>query len=336
VWSAGAEAQIGYSDVNLAIPLERRDGEPAAAYDPKDTTSSFRGSVWYPDYAAWSSIAANLDPRLRATLGLRADAFGRSGEVTLQPRGELQLKLSDELSSRLGAGAYSRPPEFQSEFLQSDLKSEHASQLTWGLEYTPILGVRVQGSLYYTDRTQLITHNADDSLGNSGRGTSKGAELLAMIHGGAWFGWFGYSYSRSVRVDTPDGATRLFDYDQPHSLNAAASWKRGRWQLGGRFQLYSGLPITPVTSAEFDSDRNLHLPISGAVNSERAPIHHELDIRVDYAWKWGPADMLMFLDVQNVYLDRSVVTYFYSYDYTQRSAFESLPLLPSAGLRATL
>jgi len=157
-----------------------------------------------------------------------------------------------------------------------------------------------------------------------------------MIHGGSWFGWLGYSYSNSVRVDEPGGPTRLFDYDQPHSLNVAASWKHGRWQLGSRFSLYSGLPYTPVVGAEFDSDRNLHIPTPGDANSARAPLHHELDIRVDYAWKWGPAAMLAYLDIQNVYLNRSIVTYFYSYDYSQKSAFESLPLIPSAGLRAVL
>ena len=31
--------------------------------------------------------------------------------------------------------------------------------------------------------------------------------------------------------------------------NAAASWKHGRWTLGGRFQLYSGLPYTPTTGS---------------------------------------------------------------------------------------
>jgi hypothetical protein len=91
-----------------------------------------------------------------------------------------------------------------------------------------------------------------------------------------------------------------------------------------------------VIGAEFDSDRNLHIPTPGEVNSDRAPMHHQLDVRIDYAWKWGSAEMLAYLDVQNVYLDRSIVTYFYSYDYSQRSAFESLPLLPSAGLRVVL
>jgi hypothetical protein len=74
----------------------------------------------------------------------------------------------------------------------------------------------------------------------------------------------------------------------------------------------------------------------GPTNSARAPVHHEVDLRVDYAWKWGPAAMVAYLDAQNVYFNRSVVTYFYNYDYTQRSAFESIPFIPSAGLRAVL
>ena len=40
-----------------------------------------------------------------------------------------------------------------------------------GLEFVPLLGIRVQGSLYYTDRTALITHNPDGTLGNNGRGS---------------------------------------------------------------------------------------------------------------------------------------------------------------------
>jgi hypothetical protein len=46
--------------------------------------------------------------------------------------------------------------------------------------------------------------------------------------------------------------------------------------------------------------------------------------------------MTGFLDVQNVYLNDSVVTYFYSFDYSQRTAFKSLPLIPSLGLRGVL
>ena len=52
-------------------------------------------------------------------------------------------------------------------------------------------GLRVQGSLYATDRTHLITRVADQ-LGNTGRGTSYGAELFATLHQGPWLGWLSY------------------------------------------------------------------------------------------------------------------------------------------------
>ncbi len=336
-WSSGAEAQVGYSSVDLALPLERREGQPLPPYDPKDTTEHFNGSVWFPDFAAWTSIAANFDPRIRITNGLRLDYFARPDELAVQPRTDIQIKLVDHLTSRFSAGAYRRPPEYQSEFLYKNVKSEHSNQMTMGLEYNPLPGIKVQGSLYYTDRTDLITQEADGTLANNGRGASKGAELLAILHDGkSWLGWISYSYSHSERVDRPGGPTRLFDYDQPHNLNLAASWRHGHWTLGGRFQLYSGLPYTPVVGAELDSDRNIYLPTYGPINSARAPFHHEVDIRIDYAWKWGPAQLLAFLDVQNVYLNRSIVTYFYSYDYSQQTAFESLPLIPSVGLRGVL
>jgi Carboxypeptidase regulatory-like domain/TonB-dependent Receptor Plug Domain len=336
VWRVGAEASLGHSTVDSALPLEQREGEPMPAYDPKDTSTRFHGSFWIPDFAGWTALTANLDPQIRATVGVRSDVFARIGEVSLEPRGEVQIKLPAQLTARLSAGAYRRPPEFQSENLSTYAGSEHSAQAIAGLQYEPREGIRVQTSGYYTDRSHLLTHNMDGSLNNDGHGTTVGAELLATFRGGPWFTWLSYSYSHSTRVNAPGAERRLFDFDQPHSLNAAVSWKRGRWQLGGRFQLYSGLPITPPTGAVFDSDRNLYIPLYGKVNSERAPMHHQLDARIDYSWKWGPTELTVFLDVQNVYINDSVVTYFYSYDYTQREAFKSLPIIPSIGLRGVL
>ena len=336
VWKTGAEAQVTRADIDIAINQETREGEPPPMQDPKDTTTTFKGVVWMPDAAAWTSLAANLHPRIRLTAGVRTDVYGRAEEVAVQPRGELQIKLPYALTARLSGGIFSRPPEYQSEILQSNLQSERSAQAIAGLQYEPREGARIQGSVYYTDRSQLITRAADNTLVNDGTGITTGAELLATYRGGPWFTWLSYSYSHSTRVDHPGMDSRLFDYDQPHSLNAAASWKRGRWQLGGRFQLYSGLPFTPAMGSVLDSDRNVYTPIYGDVNSERAPIHHQLDLRIDYSWKWGPAALTTFLDVQNVYMNQSVVTYFYNYDFTQRSAFKSLPLLPSLGLRGVL
>jgi hypothetical protein len=334
-WRLGSEVAVSRSAIDLALPAERREGEPPMTDNPMDTSQRFTGAIWNPDAAAWTSVAASLDPRIRITAGLRFDAFERIHDFAVQPRGELAITLSPTVTARLSAGAYRRPPEYQTELLDPKLAPERAIQLVGGLAIAPRDGLRIQGSLYATDRSRLITR-VGDQLGNTGRGTTYGAELFATLHDGPWFGWLSYAYSHSTRIDAPGDAPRLFDYDQPHSLNVAASYRFGRWQLGGRFRLYSGLPQTPVLGAVFNSDANLYTPIYGAVNSERAPLHHELDLRLDRQWHLGRVKMTYFLDIQNVYLNQSAVGYLYSFDYQQRSAYRGLPILPTAGLRGEL
>ena len=334
-WRIGSEIAVSRSAIDLALPTEHREGEPAPVDDPMDTSQRFTGEIWNPDFAGWTAIAGSLDPRIRVTAGLRVDAFERIHAAAVQPRGELTIKLSPTITGRISAGAYRRPPEYQTELLSPTLEPEHATQLIGGVTLQPRDGLRIQGSAYYTDRNHLITRVADQ-LGNTGRGTTYGAELLTTLHDGPWFGWLSYAYSHSTRIDQPGGESRLFDYDQPHSLNAAASYSFGRWQLGGRFRLYSGLPQTPVVGAVFHSDSNIYMPIYGAVNSERTPLHHELDLRLDRHWSWGPVKMTYFLDVQNVYLNQTPAAYIYSFDYQQRGAYRGLPFLPSAGLRGEL
>ena len=328
----GGENVITQHAIDLALPADRREGEPLQPDDPMDVSNRFVGTVTTKNLATWSSLSAQLDKRIRFTGGIRVDAYRRTDDTVVQPRGELAIQVSKQLLARVSAGAYSRPPEHQTELLETGLRAERSTQLIAGTTYTPAEGVRVQSSIYYTDRRRLITR-VDGMLGNQGRGTTYGAELMSMVTRGPVMGWLAYSYSHSTRVDAPGLDKRLFDYDQPHNLNVAGSYKRGKWTYGVRFRLASGLPTTPVSFSVFDSDANIHYPVFGEVNSERVAMHHQLDIRLDKSWMWGPVKMTKFLDVQNVYLNDSVVTYFYGFDYTQRAAFRTLPILPTAGLR---
>jgi hypothetical protein len=333
---AGGEVVLQKSYVNIAFPNMMIEGEAPQGFSASDTATTFKGNFWQPDLAEWASFAANIDPRIRFQAALRLDQFTRNSDNAIQPRGKLEFKLTPTVTARLIAGAYRRPPEYQEESLYANLKAERSTQTIAGVEYEPHPSTRVQVSTYYTDRTDLITYDATGVLGNWGRGATEGAELLATYRVDPWFAWLSYSYSHSTRVDYPGAPERLFSYDQPHSLNAAASWKHGRWTLGGRFQLYSGLPYTPILGGILNSDTNSYIPIDGPVNSARAPMHNELDLRVDYATHPGPIQLTYFIDVQNVYLNESVVTYFYSYDYTQQAAFKSIPIIPSIGVRGVL
>lgn len=334
-WRIGGEADISRYHLDLSLPAPPPNGVRGMGPEMQNSPPAiqFYGVVWTPDFATWTALSAGLDPRIRVTTALRLDYFARSGDTAVQPRGELQVKLAPKTTARFSAGAYRRPAEYQTELLHSNLHPERDTQVIAGVEHEPYPGIRIQTSLYYTDRSHLITYDAANQLANEGRGTTYGAELLATLREGPWFGWLSYSYSHSTRIDYPGAEQRLFEFDQPHSLNAAASWKQGKWQLGARFELYSGLPYTPVASSSFNSDTDSYAPIYGKPDSQRAPLHHQLDLRVDRTWHVGPVALTGFIDVQNVYLNRSVTSYGYSYDYSQRFAFTSLPIIPSIGVR---
>jgi outer membrane receptor protein involved in Fe transport len=333
-WRAGAETVVTDHTLDIAMPRQAVEGEPPSSVDdPMDTSVTYNGTFTTTNHAAWTAATAGLDERVRLTGGLRVDHFSRAGETLVEPRGELQIGITHGVIARFSAGAYSRPPEYQTELLAA-LHAERSRQVIAGVQLDPAEGLRVQTSLYYTDRDQLITRDMmTGALSNAGRGTTYGAELLATYNRGPWFAWLTYSYSHSTRVDAPGLEARLFDYDVPHSLNVAGSYRHGRFQLGARFRLQSGLPATPVDGAIFDSDANLYYPTFGPVNSVRAPMHHQLDVRIDRWFHLGGARMTQFLDIQNVYMNETAVGYFYGFDYTQRAAFRQLPILPTVGLR---
>ncbi len=121
-----------------------------------------------------------------------------------------------------------------------------------------------------------------------------------------FFGWIAYTLSRSARVDGPGEPEHLVQYDQTHILTVLGSYRLGHgWEFGARFRLVSGNLITPSvcdkSAADCDPNRTGSLfhapsgvytpiPFAGAF-SERLPLFHQLDIRVDKGWqfpRWKP------------------------------------------------
>lgn len=334
----GGEIDISRNYLDLAIPRLPDEGEPDQMPGPtgRPTATRFDGVVTSPDLATWLATAADLDPKIRFTAGVRVDAFVRSSDVAVQPRGELAIKLAERTKVRLTSGAYRRPAENRDELLDDRLEPERSLQNVLGFEHADPRGFKFQASLYYTDRTAFLTRTQDGGYANQGRGTTYGVELLATVKRGPWFAWLSYSYSHSRRRDSPSEPDRLFDYDQPHDVNVLASWRGKRWQLGGRFQLTSGTPATPVLGAIYDSDGDRFQALYGATNSERLPRHAQLDLRIDRMWKRGRTTWSAFLDIQNTTLNPKVEGYTYNFDYTERYEFTGLPILPSIGLRGEL
>ncbi len=340
---AGGEAFRHNVTLNLKFPRPPREGDPmdpSFTFDPPVIKNE---SYVLSNVAAWTSADLELGSRAMLSAGGRYDGFLRNDAHVFQPRGELKLNAGKNIL-RTAGGLYTRPPQWQDENGQKDLGAEKAWQLTSGIERELRPRLTLQTTGFYTWRSNLIVFatdrrdamTANNAYANRGTGKTFGAEALLTWRGDSHFAWIAYTLSRSVRSDGPSSPERLFDFDQTHNLIVLGSKRFGQdkhWQIGGRFQLTTGKPYTPVDHAVFVSDLNYYRAVFGALNSVRTETLHQLDVRVDRSWRFAHWKLSAFLDIQNIYAHAAVIAYQYSYDFSQKEPFRTLPFLPSFGIR---
>lgn len=343
-FQAGAEADLTRTRFDIKFTRPPREGDPMAPSFSDDVLLQTRGSTDNPDLGAW--LGAKVWPvrAVELDVGARLDRFQRNDDTVLQPRAQAVWHVADGATLRAASGLYSRPPEDQDENLQDDLSAERAWHVTVGAEKRLVPGLTVSATAFTNQLTDLVVLDGNRrdmaSTGgyvNRGEGMAYGAELMLRYRGPEVFGWISYTGARATRRDSADAAERLFDYDQAHNLVAVASWRiNDKWQLGGRFQLTTGKPTTPVTSAIYQADRDSYLPVFGEVNSRRVDAQHQLDLRIDRVWDFGSWKLSGYLDVANTYLNAAVIDTSYNFDYTAQQDVTTLPILPSLGLRGEM
>lgn len=340
---AGGEAEYREVGVRVKLPRPPKEGdptEPNLTHDPLiDVDQNESGE----NLAGWTAVELIPHARVKTTAGVRVDNFRRNDVVVVQPRVQSRIKLDKTASLLAAGGLYTRPPDNADENLQTSLAPERAWQTSVGLENKLMKGVTLTTTLYYNDRSDLITAagaradametDGSSTYTNDGAGRSYGAELLLQARTDNFFGWAAYTYARSQRKDNEMAEQRLFDSDQTHNLVVLGSYKLGNWQFGGRFQLTTGTPYTPVVGAVFNSDINNYSAEFGRINSQRNPAQHQMDIRVDRAFQFQSWKLSGYLDVANVYMNAPTLGYEYNQNYTERTETKGIPILPSIGLR---
>lgn len=292
-----------------------------------------------------------LDPRLNArfALGDRADldlGVGRysQGAITqVSLTGQLVEDLVDDLAptvvlpSALVASFEPRVP-FNDNSLDLRMVSSTQGSASVELRLPQELDLRVGGfvrSFHDPGRSGLD----DTGLGFAGTATTGvdyGGELLLRRRlSRKLYGWIAYTIMRSRR--TLRGEPIPGDFDQPHNLVALASYRLPHgWRIGGRFRVASGNPYRPVVGvAELDQSAvpTRSTPIFGPDNSDRFPVFHQLDVRVDKQWVRQRATITGYLDVQNVYNRQNVEAWIYQPDYRGKIGAFGLPVFPTLGMR---
>ncbi len=351
--AGGLDTDYSNADVRARVQAPPREGEPIGPTVVEEVLTAdgtffqYFPSLWLE--ARWSPL-----PGLLVVPGLRSESYLYSEQEerkrSLSPRLAVRYALTDTLTLKGGAGLYYGSPineEPSITFGNPDLRARRSSQFSVGSEWQPTPEYFLSAEAFYNDLDNLIVSSnalierngeqVTERLANLGSGRIYGFELLARRNlTERLFGWVAYTFSRSQRRDRPGAPLRLFDNDQTHVLTAIASYKLpAGWEVGARFRFSSGNPLTPITGAVRDDLTDVFIPTFGAVNSQRLPNFHQLDIRVDKNFVFDQWNLNVYLDLTNVYNRPAKEGVLYNYNYSQSAFLEGLPILPVIGAKGS-
>ena len=293
---------------------------------------------------AFVELAFKPTDDLTIVPSLRLDYYRNIGRWTFDPRLVARYQVMSGTVLKGGMGFYHQPPtpdQVVEKIGNPDLLAPRSTHSSLGIEQTVIEGLTVELTGFYKWLDRQVVRNptffADPSAVpyiNGGTGRIVGLELLVKAQLGDFQGWLAYTYQRSFRKDGPNANERPFDFDQPHILTLVGSYEFG-WGItaGLRFQLVSGNPSTPVLGSIYDANSDTWVPLFGATNSDRLPVFHQLDVRVDKTFLFDRWKLSAYLEVLNVYNQANAEGWQFNYDYSERSKLTGLPILPILGVK---
>ncbi|TPV97305.1 MAG: TonB-dependent receptor [Myxococcales bacterium FL481] len=343
----GTETRAGWVDLDLRSAEVQGQGPPPSSESSQRSASR----VSFATPAVYSTITARLGAQQQVTVspGIRVTGYLLPrNRWTVDPRLNGAWEITDTIKLKGGVGIYTQAPdlrELDEVFGNPKLESETSLQSSGGLRWDLPQNVTLEATGFYKHQWQLAVPSreiveVDGELrplrfASRGQGRSYGGELLVRRDFSAQlFGWLAYTLSRTVTRDSSMDPYRVADFDQTHILNLLLGYRLPRgFSLGARFRLSSGNPFTPVADGIYDNTTGDFLPLPAPQNADRLAPFHQLDVRVDKIWTRRLVRITAYLDVQNVYNARNPEFSIPSYDFRTQATIDSLPIIPSFGLK---
>lgn len=324
--------------VNIGLDLDFNAAR-CTSFDPNcDLTSAPRqqvqDSIPVRGVALHAQDRWKLAPDWTLNSGLRYSTDNYLGRSHLEPRLGLSWQATPRTRYSLGWGLHHQMPAGQE--ITRDIGNPHLAQIR---ARHSVAGVAQQLDggwswtleAYHKRFDDFVVADPLQNYINGASGSARGLELLLRKDpaGSAFSGWMALSLSNSERRNDVTGANFPFEFDQPVILTLVGTWKRSDdWQLGAKWTMHSGSPITPVVGTGTYPDGRVR-PIYGEVNSERLPFYHRLDLRLDRTLS---PTFKLFFELINAYNQANLSGYNYSADYSSREPAYQLPRIISVGL----
>ncbi len=319
IFSAGL--QLTNNDLDYSTDLredwiryiyESDDPRPAGAnyivLQPSEMNSIYSASE--TNYAAYGEQLFDWgDANLRA--GIRYDRNGFSDENLVSPRLGFNYEISPQLRLSATTGIFYESPSNLARAADPDnfdLESEKLTHLGLGFNYRLSDNLNLLVEAYYQDLDNRLVESGrtNNRITNDGEGTNTGVDVvLTRRFAERWSADFVYSWNR-YRVDDKDGRGEYdWDFNRAHFVSVGGRWEiTDRWQIAARWKYGSGQPTYRFTAHADVLAPNLPVRYSQErfdLNVDRGDAFHSLDVRVDYRRPIGPVDLVLFVDVLNLY-----------------------------------
>lgn len=260
----------------------------------------------------------------------------------IEPRLSLEYSLSDATLLSAGIGQYQQAPgflELDDTFGNPDISYSNALHAQVGIQKDISKDWFVKSELYYKSLDKLITSDEELNYTNDGEGHAFGLDTLIRKNlTNKLSGWASVSLSRARRKDKRTGEEFVFEYDQPVNVSLVSQYQfNKKWSLGAKLWVHSGAPVTPVVGAVEDTETpGFYRPIFGKPYSDRFPMYHRLDIRVDRTFKRKKDNIMSaYLELFNVLRTRNAAEYDYNADYSEKTITPQTTGFVSVGFKAT-
>jgi hypothetical protein len=249
------------------------------------------------------------DANLRA--GIRYDRNGFSDENLVSPRFGFNYTVSPRLRLSATTGIFYESPSNLARAADPDnfdLESEKLTHFGLGFNYLLSDNLNLLVEAYYQDLDNRLVESGrtNGRISNDGEGTNTGVDfVLTRRFAERWSADFVYSWNR-YRVDDRDGRGEYdWDFNRAHFVSVGGRWEiTDRWQVAARWKYGSGQPTYRYTAHADVLAPNSPVRYSQErfdLNTERGDAFHSLDVRVDYRRPIGPVDLVLFVDVLNLY-----------------------------------
>lgn len=275
-------------------------------------------------------ISAYADNRFEykgffVTPGVRSDFLARSKEATVDFRGLAGYKFQTNTTLAVSGGMYSsfaqtnwyrfnQASRREARVVTADyLSAEKGVHRSVSLEQEIGLATFKVEGFYNNLYNQMRTMEFPDLVNgiyydNSGASLARGIEVSLrkslQENEDGFFGWVSYTFTRADLSDI--NRSYPFRYEQRHVVKLIGVLRWGVYELGARFEYFTGFPYTPIIGSACVSPctagSEQYTPTtSTATNSANYPPFHRLDIRFTRKsyYNWG--SFSWFIEFINVY-----------------------------------